>query len=285
MATRLVPLRKARYAVAVADQSGDPADALIAQCRRELAPHLKGQPLDWVLVGGSGIGAALGDGESLPKGIELELSIPLADLGLPVPSVAGHAKSLILARVGASRVAIQTGRIHPYEGHDPRVCTAALRALLESRPGALLLTCAVGALRKDLTPGQLVLLRDQIGLWGPSALRGPQFADCSRIYGEGLRSAIQACVQDYGLPRLEELVYIHARGPQYETPAEVQALRMMGGDVVGMSTTYEATLAAFYRVPTAGIALVTNSAGAHGLTHHEVEEQGRKSWWMPHKVP
>lgn len=253
------------------------ADAVIQQCQEQLSDLLKGQPLDWVLVGGSGIGAAFGDGDNLPKGIELETSIPLDELGLPTPSVAGHAKSLVFARVGKSRVAIQTGRIHPYEGHDPRLCTAALRVLLQSKPGACLLTCAVGALRKELSPGQLVLLRDQIGLWGPTALRGAQFVDCSKLYGEGLRSAIQACAQDRGLEPLEEMVYVHARGPQYETPAEVAALRVLGGDVVGMSTTYEATLAASFRVPTAGIALVTNSAGAHGLTHHEVEEQGKKS--------
>lgn len=253
------------------------ADSVIAKCEQKLSDLLQGQPLDWVLVGGSGIGAAFGDGDALPQGMTLEQAIPLSELGLPTPSVAGHAKSLVFARVGKSRVAIQTGRIHPYEGHDPRVCTAALRVLLKSGPGALLLTCAVGALRNELSPGQLVLLRDQIGLWGPTALSGPQFVDCSNLYGEGLRSAIQACAQDRGLAPLQEMVYVHARGPQYESPAEVAALRMLGGDVVGMSTTYEATLAALYKVPTAGIALVTNSAGAHGLTHHEVEEQGKKS--------
>lgn len=251
--------------------------AVKTECQQKLEKVLAQGPIDWVVVGGSGIGAAFGDGDNLPAGIELEASFALGDLGLPVPNVLGHAKSLLFTRIQDQRVVLQTGRIHPYEGHDPRVCTAAIDVLLEHGAKALLLTCAVGALDPDLQAGQLVCLRDQIGLWGPTPLVGPRFIDCGEIYKSALRSLIAARAKSLGMPALPEVVYAHARGPQFETPAEVKALRMLGGDVVGMSTTHEAILGAAHGVSVAGIGLVTNSAGASGLSHEEVQAQGEAS--------
>lgn len=248
-----------------------------AQCEQGLADVLAQGPIDWVVVGGSGIGAAFGDGDNLPAGIELEAAFSLSALGLPAPSVEGHAKSLLFTRIGQRRVALQTGRLHPYEGHEARVCTAALDVLLARAPKALLLTCAVGALDPALRAGQLVRICDQIGLWGPTPLKGARFIDCGEIYRQSLRTLIAQRAQHLGLPALPEVVYAHARGPQFETPAEVKALRMLGADVVGMSTTYEAILGAAHGVPVAGMGLVTNSAGATGLSHEEVQAQGEAS--------
>lgn len=246
------------------------------QCADGLAEALVKGPIDWVVVGGSGIGAAFGDGDNLPAGIELEQSFALGDLGLPTPAVLGHSKSLLFTRIAGQRVVLQTGRIHPYEGHEARVCTAALDVVLE-KAKALLLTCAVGALDPALRSGQLVCIRDQIGLWGPTPLVGARFIDCGEIYRAALRSLIAQRAQTLGMPPLPEVVYVHARGPQFETPAEVKALRMLGGDVVGMSTTYEAVLGAAHGLPVAGVGLVTNSAGATGLSHEEVQAQGEAS--------
>ena len=73
------------------------------------------------------------------------------------------------------------------------------------------------------------------------------------------------------------MVYAHARGPQYETPAETEALRRLGGQVVGMSTTYEAILCASRGVPVLGLGVVTNGAGQTGLSHHEVQDRSREA--------
>jgi purine-nucleoside phosphorylase len=249
----------------------DPASAaeqVEATLREKLGPL---QAVDWVVVCGSGMGRDLvGDGPGA-LGLEIDAEVPLAELGLPVPGVAGHGQSLVWGRLGESRICLQTGRIHPYEGHDIRICVAALSAVLNIGAGGMLLTCAVGGIDDTLRPGELVSLSDQMNLFGPTPLVGPRFIDCSSIYHPALRAQLGEAGSQSGEP-LREVVYAHARGPQYETPAEVQALRTLGGQVVGMSTTYEAILAASYEVASCGMGLVTNVAAAEGLSHAEVQE-------------
>ena len=174
---------------------------------------------------------------------------------------------------------VQTGRIHPYEGHSAAIATAPLGAVLSLGAKQLLLTCAVGGINPALQTGAIVSLRDQIALFGPTPLRGPAFVDCSDIYARELRARLRALVHDLQWPvgSLPEVIYAHARGPQYETPAEVAALRLLGGDVVGMSTTYEAILAAAHGVPTCGLGVVTNAAGSEALSHLEVQQESARA--------
>jgi purine-nucleoside phosphorylase len=225
-------------------------------------------PVDWLVVCGSGMGKDLVDSLDL----EVEHELGLSELGLPAPSVEGHGQSLLWAKLGRSRVCLQTGRIHPYEGHPIQICIGALEALLRIGAGGVMLTAAVGGIVDSLTPGQLVSFRDQMNLFGPTPLRGPKFIDCSQIYHPSLRARVEQAARAAEGEPLAEVVYAHARGPQYETPAEVAALRTLGGDIVGMSTTYEGILAASYGVRACGIGLVTNVAGAIGLSHLEVQE-------------
>ncbi len=255
---------------------------------RALADRGVDPAVDWYVVGGSGIGAGLADDPSL--GLSVEHDVPLRELGLPAPSVEGHGGRLVFGtlRTGHARVpsvseiettevrvAIQTGRIHPYEGHPIAVCVAPLVAVVGARPGGVVLTCAVGALDPDLCVGQVALVRDQMNLFGPTPLVGPHFLDCSNLYDRGLRAAIQRIAHGSDEPDLPEVVYAHARGPQYETPAETAALRTLGGDVVGMSTTYEALAARFLGAKVAALAVVTNAAGADALSHDEVQATGQ----------
>lgn len=225
---------------------------------------------EWFVVCGSGIGPELLR-EPAHWGLEIEDEIALSQLGWPVPSVAGHGHSLVLGQVEGRHVALQTGRLHPYEGHDARACVAVLEAVAGACAERVLLTCACGSLVPELAPGELVFLSDQINLWGPTPLAGPDFVDCSRLYDPELRSEAQSIVRGLGRDPLAEVVYAHARGPQYETPAEVNALAALGGQVVGMSTTYEAVMAARMGARTLGLGLVTNGAGALGLSHAEVQ--------------
>lgn len=239
-----------------------------------LRERLGGRALDWALVGGSGLGV----GFVAPQGgigLQIEGQLTLAELGLPAASVAGHGNSLVWGTLGASFVCVQTGRLHPYEGHPISVCTTPLAAMLGCGARTAALTFAVGGLDPTLKTGEVVLLRDQIALFGPTPLVGAQFVDCSDLYPEALRLRVQRVHPGMGSTQLAEVVYAHARGPQYETPAETEALRRLGGQVVGMSTTYEAVLCAAYKVPVLGIGVVTNGAGQTGLSHVEVQARSR----------
>jgi purine-nucleoside phosphorylase len=237
-----------------------------------LHTRLAGQPLDWALVAGSGLGVGF-VAETGGLGLTIEGDIPLAELGLPAPSVAGHGNRLVWGRVGERRVCVQTGRLHPYEGHALAVCTAPLAAMLANGARGAVLTFAAGGLDPALSTGELVIVRDQMALFGPTPLVGANFVDCSQMYSPHLRQRLQQIHSGLGPSKLREVVYAHARGPQYETLAETEALRRLGGDVVGMSTTYEAVFCAAHKVALAGFGVVTNSAGATGLSHVEVQQR------------
>jgi purine-nucleoside phosphorylase len=253
-----------------------------AQCELALRERLAGlggnfqAGVDWMIVGGSGIGRPLVEAGEHTLGLVIRHEIPLTEIGLPAPSVAGHGNSLVFGELPngdgpAVRVCVQTGRIHPYEGHSVGIATAPLGAVLGLGCRSLLLTCAVGGIDPKLRTGEIVSLRDQIGLFGPTPLRGAAFVDCSDLYSAKLRARLRTLSSE-----LAEVIYAHARGPQYETPAEVAALRLLGGQVVGMSTTYEAILAAAHATPTCGLGVVTNAAGSEALSHLEVQvESGR----------
>lgn len=249
----------------------DPVHHRAAELLRE---RLEGKTLDWLVVSGSGFVGIAGDGPD-GLGLQVEGSIPLRGLGLPVPTVAGHGSALVFGTIGGQRVAVQTGRIHPYEGHPIAVCTAPLFAALANGARGVCLTCAVGGLDPKLRTGQVVLLRDHINLFGPTPLVGPRFIDLSRMYSPHLRARLQALDPGLVAGRLAEVVYAHARGPQYETAAETEALRRLGGEVVGMSTTYEAILAAAHGAAVCGVGVVTNAASQVGLSHDEVQERTR----------
>lgn len=263
------------------ETSWHPEGAQCERALRERLPELEG--VDWMIVGGSGIGQPLVEQGEHTLGLVIHHQIPLAELGLPAPSVAGHGSSLVFGELpadgaggtgnGPVRVCVQTGRIHPYEGHTAGVATAPLGAVLRIGVKRLLLTCAVGGINPKLRVGTIVSLRDQIGLFGPTPLRGAAFVDCSDIYSAKLRAQLQLATEE----RIPEVIYAHARGPQYETPAEVAALRLLGGDVVGMSTTYEAMLAAAHGTPTCGLGVVTNAAGSEALSHLEVQEESARA--------
>ena len=271
------------------DDSWHPEGAACFEHLHERLPLLRELgPIDWVIVGGSGLGRPLVQPGEHGLGLEILADVPLVELGLPPPSVPGHGSALVIGEVsrvdspgvergdrGPVRVAVQTGRIHPYEGHTAATTTALLGALFKHGVGKVLLTCAVGGIAPGLRTGQLVSLRDQIGLFGPTPLRGAAFIDCSNLYDRELRARLQTLAGDP--TGLVEVVYGHARGPQYEAPAEVEALRRLGADVVGMSTTYEAVLAAAHRVPCVGLGVVTNAAGSEALSHLEVQQESAKA--------
>ena len=230
------------------------------------------------VVLGSGLGALadrLADTRVIPYG-----QIPF----FPHPTVAGHDGQLIIGALGEARVLILRGRFHYYEGHDLGAVTFPIRVLQRLGIRTLILTAATGGILESLGPGDLVCLSDHLNLIGSNPLRGPnddrlgvRFPDMTEVYSSRLRRMAQGEAERLGVA-LKSGVYACLPGPSYETPAEVRMLRMLGADVVGMSTAPEAIVARHAGMEVLALALVSNmAAGVTGepITHEEVLEAGR----------
>jgi purine-nucleoside phosphorylase len=146
---------------------------------------------------------------------------------------------------------------------------------VKSGCSVVVLTNACGGINPDYKVGQSVLIKDHISLTAVSPIRGANFVDLTDLYSARIRSIIKSAD-----PSLTEGVYAHWRGPTYETPAEIRMIRIMGADLVGMSTVPEAIAAHALGAEVAGISLVTNAAaGMTGekLSHDEVIAAGKES--------
>ena len=225
--------------------------------------------IDLALVLGSGwSSAAKGLGE--PVG-----AVPLHTLpGFSAPVVAGHGGELQVLRTPTGKLAaLFTGRTHFYEGRGVEHVVHGVRVAAAAGAGTMVLTNGCGGLNPDYAPGTPVLIRDHINLTGATPLVGATFIDLTEAYSVRLRDLARQVD-----PSLQEGVYVQFRGPQYETPAEVKMARILGGDLVGMSTTLETIAAREAGLEVLGISLVTNlGAGisATPLDHSEVIEAGR----------
>ncbi|MFB7950330.1 purine-nucleoside phosphorylase [Kitasatospora phosalacinea] len=229
---------------------------------------------DVALVMGSGwVPAADALGETLAE-------FPVTDLpGFPAPAVAGHAGTIRSVRIpGAGeerRALVFLGRNHYYEGHGVATVVHGVRTAAAAGCRTIVLTNGCGGLREGWAPGQPVLISDHINLTADSPIVGANFVDLTDLYSKRLRTLCREID-----PSLDEAVYVQFRGPHYETPAEVNMARAIGGELVGMSTTLEAIAAREAGAEVLGISLVTNlAAGITGepLNHAEVLEAGKAS--------
>jgi purine-nucleoside phosphorylase len=224
------------------------------------------------IVLGSGLGAIAGR-------VVIEREVSFAAAGLPASKVPGHAGRFAFGHWGGVPVVLMLGRVHLYEGHAAAGVAAGVRWLHAQGVRTLVLTNAAGCLDPALQPGEWMMLRDHLNLTGTSPLEGgPHFVDLSEVYDAGLRSLFAARAAELGL-RLHEGVYAGLRGPQYETPAEVRMLRLLGADAVGMSTVLEAIAARALGMRVAAFSCLTNWAAGIGgaLGHGEVIEVARRA--------
>jgi len=241
---------------------------LAAQAGAELCRRLGVDSIDLAFVLGSGwSGAADVLGEPLG-------SCPLADLpGFSAPVVLGHGGELRLFRTPNGKVAaVFTGRTHLYEGRGVAAVVHGVRTAAAAGARTLVLTNGCGCLNPDWPPGRTVLIRDHINLTGGTPLTGATFIDMTDAYSPRLRELARSVDPD-----LPEGVYVQFGGPQFETPAEVKMAGILGGDLVGMSTTLEAIAAREAGLEVLGISLVTNQAAGISPTplhHAEVLEAG-----------
>jgi purine-nucleoside phosphorylase len=225
------------------------------------------------------LGSGLSDfATTLPGAIE----IPYTDLpGFPVPKVAGHGGSLYSAEVEGGAALVFAGRVHYYEGWPLDKVVAGVRTAVMAGAEIVVLTNAAGGVNPDFSPGDLVLISDHLNLTAANPLMGPnddrlgtRFPDLTDLYSRDLRALAQAVGQEVAV-ELQEGVYAWLTGPSYETPAEIQMVGRMGGDLVGMSTVPEAVAARHMGSRVMGISLCTNLAAgisATPLSHDEVKE-------------
>ena len=195
--------------------------------------------------------------------------------GFHAAAVAGHRGGMRSVAIGDSgrRALVYGTRTHYYEGRGVRAVVHAVRTASAAGCSTIVLTNGCGGLNPAWGPGTSVLIRDHINLTATSPLEGPTFVDLTDLYSARLR----AIARDVD-PSLNEGVYVQFPGPHYETPAEVQMAKRIGGDLVGMSTTLEAIAARHVGMEVLGISLVTNLAAGisdEPLSHHEVIEAGQ----------
>lgn len=205
---------------------------------------------------------------------EATAEIDTTDLpGFSAAAVAGHSGKIRSIRNGDRNLLVFLSRTHFYEGKGVAAVVHPIRTAAAAGCSAIVLTNGCGGLKEGWQPGQPVLISDHINLTGTSPIVGANFVDLTDLYSPRLRGL---CKEIDG--SLDEGVYVQFPGPHYETPAEVRMAGVMGGHLVGMSTTLEAIAAREAGMEILGISLVTNlAAGLSGepLNHEEVLEAGK----------
>lgn len=225
------------------------------------------------------LGSGLGD---FARNLKAECIIPYADIeGFPRSTAPGHEGRFIFGHLGEVSVVIMQGRVHFYEGYEIGDVVLPVRLARMLGAKALFLTNAAGGVNPEFSPGDFMLIQDQIASFVPSPLVGKnieelgvRFPDMSRIYDLELAGIIekQAAVLGIGL---KKGVYVQLTGPAFETPAEVAMCRILGGDAVGMSTACEAVAARHCGLRVCGISCISNMAAGMNpqeLSSQEVEE-------------
>ena len=227
---------------------------------RALQARLNGFCPKVLLILGSGLGA-------LADAVEDPIAVPYDQVPHMKRSTApDHAGQFVFGRLAGTDVAVMQGRLHTYEGWSYADVSFPVRVVRLLGARALLVTNAAGAVNTSFSAGDIMLITDHIKFFGASPLQGPhldelgpRFPDMSRVYTPALQDVARQCAASLGIP-LRQGVYMFFPGPQYETPAEVRAARLLGTDAVGMSTVPEAITAAHCGMDVLGFTLCTNMA-------------------------
>jgi xanthosine phosphorylase len=212
------------------------------------------------------IGVVVGSGLSaLARRIAAATRIPYGEIpGFSKSSVAGHDGVLVLGKLGGRAVAALSGRAHAYEGHAPETLALPLRVLKGLGCKAVVLISTVGSINRKIRPGSLGIVTDHLALTGTNPLTGPnddaigpRFPAMNNAYDPALGALARKAAQRAKV-KLVQGVMAYYPGPSFETPAEIRALRMLGGDFVGMSMALETIVARHCGLRVLGIAAVTN---------------------------
>lgn len=231
------------------------------------------------LILGSGLGAFA---DSLTDATR----VPYADVpSFPQSTAIGHAGRLVIGNAGSVPVAAMQGRVHLYEGYSAQQVAFPIRVFGRMGIKSLILTNAAGGINLGFSQGALVLIRDHINLQGTNPLVGPnddrfgvRFPDMTHAYSRAYREIAREEAAKLSI-MLHEGIYAALLGPSYETPAEIEHLRRIGADLVGMSTAAEVIAARHMGLEVLAISCVTNMAAGildQPLSHAEVMETGER---------
>ena len=251
-------------------QSDTAAKLILA--RTSLRPRI-------ALVLGSGLGAFA---DSLADATR----VPYADIpAFPRSTAIGHAGQMVIGNAGSVAVAAMQGRVHLYEGYSAQEIAFPIRVFGRMGIRAVILTNAAGGINLGYSQGALVLIRDHINLQGQNPLVGAnddrfgvRFPDMTQAYARDYRAIAREEAGKLGMT-LHEGIYAGLLGPSYETPAEIEYLRRIGADLVGMSTVAEVIAARHMGIKVLAISCVTNMAAGildQPLSHTEVMETGER---------
>ncbi|MDD4754860.1 MAG: purine-nucleoside phosphorylase [Prolixibacteraceae bacterium] len=234
------------------------------------------------------IGIILGTGlGGLVNEIDIIDYIPYKEIpDFPVSTVDGHAGRLISGRMGNKEIIAMQGRFHFYEGYSMKEVIFPVRVLKFVGISNLIVSNASGGLNPDWHVGDIVLISDHINFFPEHPLYGkndeelgPRFPDMSKIYDERLRNKAKLIALEHNIP-VREGVYVGVQGPTFETPAEYKMFRILGGDIVGMSTIPEVIAARHLGLRIFGISIITDS-GVPGeiveISHDEVQKVAMKA--------
>ena len=233
------------------------------------------------------IGIVLGSGLGELADEYCDIKINYKDIpNFPESTVKGHQGNLVFADINGKKVVMMQGRFHFYEGHKMETVTYPIKVMKKLGVNNIILTNAAGGINPFLKPSSLMIIKDHINFMGTNPLiglnddsLGERFPDMSEVYSKELRKIAYTSSEKLGIP-VERGVYIALTGPSYETPAEVNMLRLLGADAVGMSTVPEAIVANWMGVKVLGISCICNSAaglGTIGLSHKEVLQAAEKA--------
>jgi len=210
------------------------------------------------------LGSGLGKLASMCRVI---CEVPYSDIpGFPVSTAPGHAGRLYISEVSGKPCYMLGGRFHYYEGYDIGIVTYYVRVMALLGVKTLILTNAAGGILECNEVPCLMIIEDHISLFAESALRGPnldrfgvRFPDQSHVYDQEYIRIMEESAKALGLD-IKKGIYAYTKGPQYETPAEIRALKTMGADAVGMSTVPEAVVATHCGIRVAAVSCISNLA-------------------------
>ena len=235
---------------------------------------------EYGIILGTGLGALVNE-------IEIIESIPYGEIpNFPLSTVEGHSGRLIYGKLGNKKVLAMQGRFHYYEGYSMKEVTFPVRVLKQTGVTHIFVSNASGGLSPNFKVGDIVIINDHINLFPEHPLQGKninelgaRFPDMSKTYDEHLRNKAKNIAREHNI-NLHEGVYIGVSGPTYETPAEYKMFRILGADMIGMSTVPEVIVARHMDMKVFGISIITNS-DAPGetaeISHSEVQQIAMKA--------
>ena len=245
-----------------------------------LRGKVNGEMPSTAIILGTGLG-------TLVDFMEDKQYIPYSEIpNMPVSTVEGHSGNLIFGTIGGKRVIAMQGRFHYYEGYDMKQVTFPVRVMKALGADTLFVSNAAGGMNKEFRVGDVMIITDQINLFPENPLRGknynelgPRFPAMTEPYDKQLIALADKLAAEKSL-RVMHGVYVGTPGPTFETPAEYEYFRIIGGDAVGMSTVPEVIVARHADMRVFGVSVITDLGGkdiTEVPTHEEVQKAAVKA--------